>query len=162
MVDPDQVGAIQGDGIATPDVLGVDIGKRNILDNDILGADNADTLALDGGTVDADERLVAADQDAQHTGIVVRDAHGGRIRLVVVAPVVLVDGNLARRRGAPRRAAGARGGALGSAKVKGAVDDDDAGLAVAEVADELVGGRGVHGRGGATTGDALGKTLGRS
>lgn len=160
VVNPDQVGAIQRDGITTPDVAGVDVRECNVLDNDVFNADHANTLALDRGTALADERLVAADGDTQDTGVVVADADGRRIRLVVLAPVVLVNGHLAGGASTPGGATRAAGRALRAGEVVGALNDDDTGLAVAQVADELVGGRGVHGGGAATTGDAGGETLG--
>lgn len=160
MVDPDQVSVVQRDGITSPNILGVDVAEGHVLHNDIARLHDADALAFQGraGARFSDKRLVAPHRDAQDAGVVVRDGAGRRVGLVVCAPVVLVDGDLAAARGAPGRAA--RGGrrALGAGEVVHAVEDDDARLGVAQVRDQLVGRRGVDGAGRATAGDALGKT----
>lgn len=162
VVDPDEIGVVDGDSITTPDVLRVQVGNVNILDNNVLGtADHADTLALDDAlAANTDEGLVGSDVDAEQTGLVVLDRDLGGVGLVVVAPVVLVDGGLAARGGSPGRAASLGGGALGSGEVKGAVEHDDAGTAVTEVGDELGRGLGIDGSCAATSGDALGEALG--
>lgn len=158
MVNPDKVSIIQSDTITTPDILGVNIGHSNVLDNNIGGADDTETLALDGGPALTDERLVAAHRDTQHTGVVVRDGHGRCVGLVVGTPVVLVDGHLAGGCGTPGRTTRGGGGALGACEVVGALDDDDSRLVVAEVAYELVGGGRVDGCGTTSTSNTLGET----
>lgn len=85
---------------------------------------------------------------------------GGSAGLVVLAPGVLVDGNLASRRGTPGSAASAGGGTLGATEVKGLGQDNDTSLTITKVRDQLAGGRRVDGSSRATTGDALGETLG--
>lgn len=85
---------------------------------------------------------------------------GGSARLVVFAPGVLVDGNLASRRGTPGSAASASSGTLGATEVKGFGQDNDASLTITKVRDQLAGGRRVDGSSRATTSDALGETLG--
>lgn len=96
VVDPDHVGAVQGDGVATPNVLGVDVGDVDVLDDDVLGsAREAQALALDDtGSALADQTLVGLDGDAERAGLVVADRDLGGGLLVVVAPAVLVDGEL--------------------------------------------------------------------
>jgi hypothetical protein len=37
-VDPDHVGTIDGDGITTPDVVRVQLGDLDVLDDDVVGA----------------------------------------------------------------------------------------------------------------------------
>jgi hypothetical protein len=37
-VDPDHVGAVDGDGITAPDVVGVQLGDLDVLDDDVVGA----------------------------------------------------------------------------------------------------------------------------
>lgn len=81
-------------------------------------------------------------------------------RLVVLTPRILVNGNLASRRGTPWSAASAGGGTLGATEVKGLGQDNDTSLTITKVRDQLAGGRRVDGSCRATTGDALGKTLG--
>jgi hypothetical protein len=97
MVDPDHVGVVQGDGVAAPDVLRVEVGDVDVLDDDVLdAADHPDALALDDALVaNADEGLVGLDGDTENTGLVVLDAHLGGAGLLPGAPVVLVDGGLA-------------------------------------------------------------------
>jgi hypothetical protein len=48
VVDPDEVCAVDGDGVAAPDVFRVDVGETHVLDDDVFGvADDAHTLAFD-------------------------------------------------------------------------------------------------------------------
>jgi hypothetical protein len=157
VVDPDEVCAVDGDGITAPDVFRIDIGEAYVLDDYVLCVtDDADSLALnDALGALADEGLVGSDGHAEHAGFVVRDAVDfGRGGLVVDAPVVLVDGLLTLRAGAPGGAAGAGDGSFGAVEVEGLGQDDDAGGGVAEVADELGGGSWVDWCGIATTGYA--------
>ena len=140
VVDPDHIGAVNGDGITTPDVLRVDLSETNVLDNDVLDvASHADTLALDD-TLGAlsDQRLVGLDSDAEHTSLIVGDAADlGSIGLVVVAPSVLVNGDLASGAGTPWAATGGGSLTLSASEVKGLGEDDNTGRRVTEVADEL-------------------------
>lgn len=96
MVDPDHVRAVQSDTVAAPDVLGVDVGDVDVLDDDVLGAAHkAQTLALDDtGRALTDQTLVGLDGDAEGAGLVVADRDLGGVLLVVIAPAVLVDGDL--------------------------------------------------------------------
>lgn len=68
MVDPDEVGLVDGDGVASPDVLGVDVGDGDVPD---YTADDTKALALDdaGGAL-ADEGLVGVDGDTKRAGII--------------------------------------------------------------------------------------------
>ncbi|KAI7506373.1 hypothetical protein KC367_g222 [Hortaea werneckii] len=65
----------------------------------------------------------------------------GRIRLVVVAPTVLIDGGLAARARTPGGATGGAGGTLSTAEVESLLENDNALLIVFEIGDELVGSR---------------------
>lgn len=85
---------------------------------------------------------------------------GGSARLVILAPGVLVNGNLASRRGTPGSATSASSGTLGATEVKGLGQDNDTSLTITKVRDQLAGGRRVDGSSRATTGDTLGETLG--
>lgn len=87
------------------------------------------------------------------------DRDGGRVRLVVVAPVVLVDGNLASRGSTPGGAAGSGGSSLSAGEVEGLGQDDHTGRRVTQVRDQLGCGAGVDRCGRATASDALGETL---
>lgn len=73
VVDPDQISAGQGDGITTPDVLGVQLGDADVLDDDVLHAvGEVETLALDdsGGPI-TEDGLVGGDVDGVQTSVVV-------------------------------------------------------------------------------------------
>lgn len=61
VVDPDLVGAVEGDGVAAPDVLRVEVGDVDVLDDDVaLAAADAQALADDDALgPDADDGLVA-------------------------------------------------------------------------------------------------------
>lgn len=104
-------------------VLEMEIGKgreKCILDDDIAGSANkAQTLALDhtGGAL-ADKGFVRVNGDTEGSGIVVGHRDGGSVRLVVRAPVVLVNCNLARCVGAPRCATGFGGRAFAVGEVE--------------------------------------------
>ncbi|KAF7545500.1 hypothetical protein G7046_g9552 [Stylonectria norvegica] len=128
VIDPDHVDVVEGDGIAAPDVLGVELGDVDVLDDDVAhAADEPQALALDDAlAAHAYEALVGLDGDAELAGVVVLDRRLGRAGLVVVAPAVLVDGELAGGRGAPGCAARGRGGALGAGEVDGRLQVDDA------------------------------------
>jgi hypothetical protein len=149
-----QLTTVDGDGITTPDVLRVDIGETDVLNDNVLdAADHADTLSLDNTLVAlADQRLVGANSHTEHTSLVVGDAGDlGRVLLVVVTPSVLVDGNLTSRTSAPGTATSRGDLTLGAGEVKSLGEDNGASLGVAEVADELSVGLGVDRCGFATT-----------
>lgn len=135
--------AVDGDGITSPDILRVDIREANVLNDDVLCvANNADTLALDDtlGTL-ADQTLVGSNGHTKHTSLVVCDAlDDGGIGLVVGAPVVLVDGNLAGGSSAPGSASGGSDCTFSASEVKSLGKDDDTSGGVLEVVDELGGG----------------------
>jgi hypothetical protein len=165
VVDPDEVCTVDGDGITTPDVLGVDIGEANVLDDDVLSVgDDANTLALNDtlGAL-ADERLVGTNGHTKDTSLVVLDVGDlGGIGLVVVAPAILVDSLLACGTSSPRSATSRGSGALSSGEVKGLGQDNDARRGVGQVADQLGGGGRVDGGSRATTSNTLSETLSRS
>lgn len=95
VVNPDLVGAIQGDSITTPDVLRVELRNVNVLDDDILNtAGQTQTLAAkDTSATNTDDGLVRSNCQALETGVVVSASR----RRVVAAPVrtVSLDGILA-------------------------------------------------------------------
>lgn len=123
VVDPDVGGASKGDGITAPDVLRVQVRDLDVLNDDVVDAvGHAEALALDD-TLAAltDDGLVGGDLNTCDTGSVVGDGvDSGSVRLVVVAPVILVDGLLACASGAPGSATTAGGGALGGGEVEAA------------------------------------------
>lgn len=196
MVNPDHVGVVDGDGVTTPDVLGVDVGDGyvpvamlaeaiyqwvfvDILDDNVAGtADDTKTLAHDG-TLGAlsDDSLIRGDGDTQETSFVTVDSQfgvflfglvkyalgngdRGRLRLVVGAPVILVDGNLTTGGSTPRSATRGGGSTLSAAEVEGLGQDNHTSLAITKVRDQLVVGAGVDSSSRATTSHALGETLG--
>ena len=97
VVDPDHVGAVESDSVTAPDVLGVELGDLDVLDDDVVGTGNdTETLALNHtGAALTDDGLLGGNSDAKHAGIVVLDAGRRGVGLVVLAPVVLVDSGLA-------------------------------------------------------------------
>ena len=99
------------------------------------------------------------DRDAENTSVIVGDGGLGRRGLVVLAPVVLINGNLASRASTPWLATGRGCGAFGTGKVKGLGQDNDTSRAVAEVGNKLVVGGRVDCSRRATTSYAFGKTL---
>lgn len=133
MINPDHISIIQGDGISTPHILRVNISESDVLDDNVGCLHDADTFALDGGSTAglANKRLVARDRDTLYTSIVVRDRHAGRIGLVVLAPVILVDGNLAGAGRSPGGAARGGRGTLGAGEIVCSLEDDDTGFGVA-------------------------------
>jgi hypothetical protein len=122
--------SIDGDGVAAPDIFGVDVGEANVLDDDVLCvADDADSFALnDALGALADQTLVGADGHAEHTSLVVGDfADLGCVGLVVDAPVVLVNGKLAVGCGSPWCTSRFGGGAFRASKVEGLRKNDNTG-----------------------------------
>lgn len=161
MVDPDVVGVVEGDGISSPDKLRVKLSDVNVLDDDVLGVDDAETLTADNTLgANADQGLVGTNSDAQNTGLVVLDVDLGGVGLVVGAPAVLVDSELALSAGTPGSTAGLTGGALGADEADGAVEVDTTGGRVAEVLDELGGALGVDSSSVATASGGRSETLG--
>lgn len=119
--------AVDGDGITTPDVFRVDVGEADVLNDDVLCvADDSDSLALDDtlGAL-ADQALVGADGHTKDTGLVVCDlADLGSFGLVVAAPVVLVDGDLALGASSPRSTSGLGSGAFSASEIEGFGQDN--------------------------------------
>ena len=81
------VGAVKSDGITAPDVLGVQLGDLDVLDDDIVGTrDDTETLALDHTAAAlADDGLLGSNSNAENTSIVVVDAGLRGVGLVVRA-----------------------------------------------------------------------------
>lgn len=105
MINPDQISVIQRNSITAPDVLRVKIGDVNILDNNILRTpSNVKTLALDDTlTINTNKRLIRLDNNRIKSSLVVLNGRLGSVGLIIIAPVVLVDGKLARGGSSPRR-----------------------------------------------------------
>lgn len=95
VVNPDLVGAIQGDSITTPDVLWVELCDVDVLDDDVLGtAGQTQALAAkDTSATNTNDGLVRSNSQALETSIVI----GASGCWVVAAPVgaVSLDGILA-------------------------------------------------------------------
>ena len=148
MVNPDHITAINGYSVSTPHVLRVDVSEADVLNNDVLYAvRHPDALSLDDtlGAL-ADKRLVRGDGHAGHTSLVVLNAGDLRsIRLVVVAPSVLVDSDLTATAGAPWTAPSGRGGTFGTGEVESLRKNDDARRRVLEIVDEFRSGLRVNG-----------------
>ena len=121
MINPDVVSLVESDAIATPDVLLIDIRDLDVLEDNVLSTVNdAETFALDYalGTL-SNEGLVRCNVDTKSTSLVVRNRADGRsVRLVVLAPAVLVDCYLAGLCSTPGRAATGSGGTFEGREVK--------------------------------------------
>ena len=124
------------------------IGSISLDDDVARTADDSQTLALDDtGRTRADQGFVGFDGYAEDTGVVAErasqfgeidwndgvwrlcvlaDRDGGRVGLIVRAPVVLVDGKLASRCSTPGRAAGASSSSLCAGEVEGLRQNDHA------------------------------------
>ena len=163
VVNPDEIGVVDGDGVATPNVFRVKIGDVDVLDDNVgCTADDTETLSLDDtGTALADDGLVGSNDYAERGSVVVRDTDRLGVRLVVSTPVVLVDGVLTSRSASVGvgAASSCRSGTLGVEEVKRLGKDNDSGLRVTKVGDQLsVRGR-VDWRGRTTSSNALCEAL---
>lgn len=60
VIDPDEISSGEGDGISSPDVLWVELGNVDVLDDDVLGSiGNSETLSSDHSIgTDTNNRLV--------------------------------------------------------------------------------------------------------
>lgn len=147
MIDPDHIGIVDGDGIAAPDERRVELRDLDVLDDDVAcAADNTQALSLeDTPAAHANEALVRLDDYAESRRVVVGDTDRRRTGLVVVTPVVLVDGLLAGCGSAIWRTTGLGSGALGAGEVEGGADVDVARGGISEVRDQLSGGGWVDG-----------------
>lgn len=94
VVDPDHITVVEGDGVSSPDVLGVDISDsdvserlespsgfhvktENSLDDNVLSTrDNTQTLTLNNTSrAGTKQSLVRGHSDTQNTGIITRHTH---------------------------------------------------------------------------------------
>lgn len=93
VVDPDEVGVVQGNGIAAPNILRIEIRNPYILDDNVLRTtDNSEAFALDHAFgADTNDGFVRGNNYAQDCSIVIGDGDLGGIRLVILAPVILID-----------------------------------------------------------------------
>jgi hypothetical protein len=150
------------------------------LDDDVLyTVGHAETLALDNTLVAlTNQTLVGIDSDTDHTSLVVSQGRDlflvrlfatadelevttnlGCLGFVILTPAILVDGLLAKTASTPGRATLGRGGALSTAEVEGLVENNNTGLAVTKVRDQLGSGGRVHSSDRTTSSDALGETF---
>lgn len=143
VINPNHVCTSQSDRVTAPDVLRVELGDVDVL-NDYIGnaIGKPDALALDDTfRTRADDRLVRGDHDRVKTSLIVGDRGGGRIGLVVSAPVVLVDGGLAAGASTPGCTTRSRHSRTG--EVERLAQQNNAGARISKVGDQLlVGGRG--------------------
>lgn len=140
VVDPDVGRAIQGDGVATPDVLGVQLGDVNVLEDDVADAvGESQALATDDTRVtNTNNGLVRGDVDGAGAGIVVGDFDRTSVRLIVATPIVGVDGQLATGGSTPGSTARLGGGALSAGEVELLAEDDGERVRGRQVRDQLV------------------------
>lgn len=125
MIDPNHVTAIESDGITTPDILRVELGDVNVLDDDVASAvGNVEAFPLDNAfSARSNQSLIRSNDDGIKSRLIVRDRSRGRVGLVVSTPIILVDGRLAGRVGSPWGTTGA--GDSGTGVVEFLVQQDD-------------------------------------
>lgn len=136
MVDPDVAAAIQGNSITTPDILRVELGDVDVL-NDYIGhtiRKPEPSASDDTSTAHADDAFVGFNMDGVYSGVIICNSN----RRVVTAPVVGIDGQLTAGCSTPGSAAGLSGSAFGASEVELPVQDDSEGLFGFEVPDQLV------------------------
>lgn len=135
MVDPDVVSSVESDGVATPDVLGVQISEVDVLNNDIAGTTSqSEALACDGTTVsDTNDTFVTAQVYGRPRSVVVGAIHP-RVGRVASIPNPKLTGGCTTRTdsSAGVRAALLAGLTFRVAEVEGLVEHDDAGGVVGE------------------------------
>lgn len=155
VINPDLIGAIERDSITTPDVLGVEVGNVDVLDDDVLGTTtHSQTLALDAGLVThAENGLVRGNINRSPSSLVPRLT---RSRL---ATTVVLDNLLELVTSAPAGADISRLGALRGGVIKLLGEHNDARLLVGEQLGQLLDGLRVIGSRLATARDALGETF---
>jgi len=142
MVDPDVAGAIKSDGITTPNVLGVELANGDVLDDDVgNAASKAQALSEEHTLLSVtDDGLVALDLDGVEGSLVVLDVDAGSIGLVVGAPVVLVDSDLASRLGTVRSTSLLGGSSLRTSEVESLSQNNSQGLRRSQVVLQLFSG----------------------
>jgi aminoglycoside/choline kinase family phosphotransferase len=88
VVDPDVAGAIKGDGITAPDVLGVELADGDVLDDNVGNATSKTQALSEKHTLLSvtDDGLVALDLDRVERSLVVLDVNACSAGLVVGAP----------------------------------------------------------------------------
>ena len=142
MVDPDVAGAIKGDGITTPDVLGVELADGDVLDDNVGNAVSKTQALSEEHTLLSvtEDGLVALNQDGVEGSLVVFDGDARSIGLVVGAPVILVDSDLASRAGAVRSTSCLGSSSLGPSEVESLSQNNSQSLRRSQVALQLLGG----------------------
>lgn len=142
MVDPDVASAIKSDGITTPNVLGVELADGDVLDDNVGNTAGKTQALSEKHTLLSitNDGLVALDLDGVEGSLVVLDVNARGIGLVVAAPVVLVDGDLASRVGAVRSASLLGSGSLRASEVESLSQNNSQGLRRSQVVLQLLSG----------------------
>ncbi len=137
--DPDEVSLVESNSVTTPDVLRVELGNVNVLNDNVLrSVGNTETLAADNTLVtNTDDGLVGAQVDSSYTSIVVRnlDRFGTCASVSVGTPVGGVDGiltSVARACVGCRAATSGSSSSLSALEVELSVKHDTARSAVRE------------------------------
>ena len=142
VVDPDVAGTIKSNGITTPNVLGVELADGNVLDDDVGNATCKTQALSEKHTLLSitDDGLVALDLDGVQGSLVVLDVNARGIGLIVGAPVILVDSDLASRVGAVRSTSLLGGSSLSASEVESLSQNNSQGLRRSQVVLQLLSG----------------------
>jgi hypothetical protein len=140
VVNPNIICSIKGDSITTPDQARVKVGDMDVLDNNILNSiSETKTFAFDNALgTNTNDALIRADHDRVQAGLVILDSNLLSARVVISAPLILVDRKLAVRACSPRSAACFSRRSLGTLEVKSSLQVDDTGGVILQVVDKLL------------------------
>lgn len=155
MINPDLVGAIERNSITTPDILGVEVGNVDVLDDDVLDTTtHSQTLALDTSLVTHTENgLIRGNINRSPSSLVPRLT---RSRL---ATTIILNNLLELVACAPAGADISRLGALRGGVVKLLGENNDTRVLVGEQLGQLLDGLRMIGSRLATARDTLCETL---
>jgi hypothetical protein len=162
MVNPNVIGSVKSDSIATPDKVRVKVRNMNVLDDNVLNTiGKTETLALNNtlGT-NTNNALIRANHNRVQTGLVILDVNLASTRFVFVTPQVLVDSKLTVSTGSPGCTASLAGRALRVLKVESTLKVDDTSSVIFEIVDKLLVVPGANNLATLPTSSASGETLG--
>jgi hypothetical protein len=140
VVDPNIIGSVKSDSIATPDKVRVKIGNMNVLDDNVLDTiGETKTLTLNNTLrTNTDNALIRANHNRVQAGLVILDVNLASARFVFVAPQVLVDSKLAVSAGSPRSTASLASRTFRVLEVKSTLKVDNTRSVIFQIVDELL------------------------